>query len=100
MKIFLLDKRISHLLYEHKVCMAERIRFMEYKKALSTDIAQIAEERADSIVRKMFNVRNLVVKNQIMEQIETVELIRTLLLEIEKEEKEMLQDLLKGLGVQ
>ena len=48
----------------------------------------------------MFNVRNLVVKNQIMEQIETVELIRTLLLEIEKEEKEMLQDLLKGLGVQ
>lgn len=60
MKIFLLDKRISHLLYEHKVCMAERIRFMEYKKALSTDIAQI--ETVDFLKRNRYNTCNTLMR--------------------------------------
>lgn len=94
MEVFLKDKRISHLLYEHKVCMVERIRFMEYKKMICGDAAEQAIRKADSISRKMFNVRNLVVKNQITEQEETVGLIRTMLNEIEQEEVRMLKELL------
>lgn len=94
MEVFLSDKRISHLLYEHKVCMEERIHFLGYKGFLSHEEEEQAAEQAALIKRKMFNVRNLVIKYEISGGQEIIHLIQLLLKEIEQEERNMLQKVL------
>lgn len=61
-KIITRDRRITHLLYEHKVCMKDRIRFLYIRRILNEEQYRELDGKMDEITHIALNLRNLALK--------------------------------------
>ncbi len=93
-KVFLNDRRIAHLLYEHKCCMIKRLQFLNHKQVISQQIAAEYEKLYGEIRNKMLNIRNLVIRNQMAGDVSVQDLIFIQLNEVKNSEKQILEEFL------
>lgn len=62
--LLLRDRRVLHLLYEHKLVMKQRLEYLACFEKDNIEIKKLAKEY-DSVVSEVFNMRNLALKYQI-----------------------------------
>ncbi len=94
MKRLLSDRRVSHLLYEHKALMLDRFRYMSCHGEFDSESLQSISTEYSKVVKTAFNVRALAVKYIIKEDEGVIDTIRTGLMEMREEEKRILSCIL------
>ncbi len=90
MKRILKDRRVLHLLYEHKALMKERLEYMQYHNAFDVIQYEKCLSDYDEVVRIAFNIRSLSVKYGMTGDESIVKKIRDGLITMCSIEKEVL----------
>ena len=91
-QILIADRRVAHVLWEHKQIMCERIRFLISEKYLP-DGSENLYEVMQEIQSMVFDLKNILLKYQMRPERANVQVIQERLSEIQKKEAECLQDL-------
>ncbi len=86
------DRRVAHVLWEHKQIMCERIRFLISGKYLP-DGSEYLYEGMQEIGRMVFDLKNILLKYQMRPQRANVQTIQERLSEIQIIEAGCLRDL-------
>lgn len=90
MKRLLADRRILHLLYEHKALMKDRLQYLGYHGAIGKEKLAVCLTDYDEVVRTAFNLRSLAVKYSRNRDENIASKIRFGLEEIKSKEQEIL----------
>ena len=90
MQVFLSDRRVSYVLWEHKYYMKERIDYLTQKEIFNNEGRDLLLPEAEQLVDISFNLRNLVQKYQMRPEKTNVKLIQQGLLEMKEKEKSLL----------
>ncbi len=97
MSCLLTDKRILHLLHEHKVCMSERIHYLHFKGFISDAEYGSLKPQMDDIIHLTEVLRNMTVKCIISgAELDTVKL-RKSISNLKEKEKHCYEELLTSL---
>ncbi len=94
--VLISDRRISHLLWEHKKIMIRRIRYMQHLRILSDKLLEDAICRYESIEKKVFNLKNILLKIQLRPEKANREALKECLREICEAERVCLTMLLES----
>lgn len=65
MQVLLSDRRVMHLLYEHKALMKERLEYIIFREVEDRDHLNQYPEAYSEVVRMAFNIRSLAVKYEL-----------------------------------
>ena len=91
-QVLIADRRVAHVLWEHKQIMCERIRFLISGKYLP-DGSEYLYEGMQEIGRMVFDLKNILLKYQMRPQRANVQTIQERLSEIQIKEAGCLRDL-------
>ena len=76
------DRRISHILYEHKKCMFDRIDFLAAKGYLSESSRKNLSDKMNELLVLTSNIRNFCIKYMVCSKEALIEKIRVKLIEL------------------
>lgn len=65
MQLLLSDRRVLHLLYEHKALMRERLKYLGFYGAIPKKRLALCVENYSEVVNLAFNIQNLALKYEI-----------------------------------
>jgi hypothetical protein len=86
-----IDERLFHAMYDHKEMMVKRVKHFIKKGYLSDDVRPFLEQYMTTVRNKMQAVRNVVIKYNMKERVETLDHVKTTLPEIRNAEIELLE---------
>lgn len=89
------DRRVSYLLYEHKVIMEKRISYMFHIGILKEKLFFKAEEQIHNLVGQSFNLLNMAQKYRIQPAKRNDETLKKMLDEMKVNEKHLLEKILE-----
>lgn len=90
MERVLADRRILHLLYEHKILMKDRLLYLGFHGAIEKDKLDAYLSDYDEVVRTAFNIRSLAVKYKMKRDEKLVSKIRMGLKDMRSKEQDIL----------
>lgn len=88
------DRRIAHVLWEHKKLMIERIEYLEYLKEITWEQRNELIDRFVQIEKLVYNMKNLLLKYQMRPDKTDYRVIRDIINEVRSLETESLLKLL------
>ncbi len=98
MERVLADRRILHLIYEHKFLMKQRLEFLGFHGALEAGKLELFLSEYDEVVRTAFNIRNLTVKYKMNGAESIVSKIKKGLEDMRSQEQKILSEICKKCG--
>lgn len=93
-QVLIADRRIAHVLWEHKRCMEQRIAYMTEQNIFSVVMGKYLMEQMCKIKKKVFDLKNILLKYQICPEKTDSFLIQRYLVEIRDSEKRCLEQML------
>lgn len=93
-EVLISDRRIAHVLWEHKLCMAERINYITAKGFLTPETGCDLNQKMKELANQIFDLKNILLKYQKRPEKTNYELIKNYLKKIQLEEKQCLEHLI------
>lgn len=92
--VLISDRRIAHILWEHKLCMAERINYITAKGFLTPETGLNLSQKMKKLADQIFDLKNILLKYQRRPEKTNHELIKNYLKKVQSEEKQCLEHLI------
>lgn len=94
-EVLISDRRVAHVLWEHKLCMAERIAYLTVIGVLEPRDGMELEHTMKELADKVFDLKNILLKYQRRPEKTDADLIKQYLEVIKSGEKKCLEKLLE-----